>query len=55
MNDFPKKTYTVEDNIKSVVFSLKEIQKQITESNRLTLEILTVLTEKKNDEKGLPF
>ena len=55
MSEFQKKTYTMEDNVKAMMFNLKDVLKGIQETNRLLGEILEAFSQKKHDEKELLF
>lgn len=55
MSEFQKKTYTMEDNVKAMMFNLKDVLKGIQETNRLLGELLQSLPQKTHDEKEFPF
>lgn len=55
----PKKTYTAEDNIRSIMFDMKKMVEESKKISEYLMEISTNLRaeiiQKNNSEKDLPF
>lgn len=52
--NFEKKVYTMEDNVKSISFGIKDLVKKLEEIN-LSLQIIASCKEKNSDKNEMPF
>lgn len=52
---FEKKVYTMEDNVKSIAFSLKDLVNQLETINSSISQLGSSSPKKEGDEKEIPF
>lgn len=52
---FEKKVYTMEDNVKSISFGVKDLVKQLEDLNSSISQLISLLPKQEVDGKDFPY